>query len=256
MFAFTLKKIIARLFFPLPLALESIILGWWLARKDRFVSLGRSLIVFGCVFLYLASSSPFVDQFLYPFEHLYLPVQKFQQGVSYIVVLGGGHVSESVLPPNAQLNAWTLARVIESVRLRKMFPESKIIYSGGRINFFDKKSNAEVMKQVALMLGVPEKDIFLENRSLDTRDEVIFLKPMLQGKKFILVTSASHMPRAVALFKKEGLQPIPSPSSYLSKKTSHYLWWSYFPSFSGLHKSERLCYELLGLAWAKINGAI
>ncbi|WP_456325595.1 ElyC/SanA/YdcF family protein [Desulfonauticus submarinus] len=260
MFSFTLKKLIARLFFPLPLGMEIILLGWWLTRKKKkfasqtYRKVGRVLILSGCIFLYLVSCSPFIDQIMYHFEHRYLPVQDNKLDIDYIVVLGGGHISDEFLPANSQISAWTLPRVVESVRLKKMFPLAKVIYSGGIIN--DAQSNALVMQKIAVMLGVPKEDIILNKKVFDTRDEAKALKNILKDKKFILVTSASHMWRAVALFKKYGLKPIPSPSPYLSKKTSGYLWWSYFPSYKGLQKSERLFYELLGMAWAKLMGYI
>ena len=256
MVGFILKKVIARFLFPLPLGLEVIIIGWLLNSKSRFKKTGKVLIISGVVFLYLISCIPFIDRFMYSFEHQYLPVREHKSGISYIVVLGGGHVSEEVLPPNSQLYTSTLARVVESVRLKKLFPQAKIIYSGGKIELADKKSNAEIMAATAVMLGVPPYDIVLEERAKDTIEEALYLKSLLKDKNFILVTSASHMPRAVLLFKKQGLKPIPSPSSYLTKKRKNYLIWDYFPSYEGVQKSERLFYEILGIVWAKINGYI
>ncbi|HCO12353.1 MAG TPA: envelope biogenesis factor ElyC [Desulfonauticus sp.] len=256
MVAFYLKKIISRLLFPLPLALEFILLGVYICYKNKKKrNYGIGFVVFGAVFLFLVSSEPFMDQVLYPFEHRYLPLNEIpKEPISYIVVLGGGHDSNEFLPPNSELQPLTLPRVIESIRLKKMFPGAKLIYSGGKIK--DQKSNAQVMKEVAVLLGVPATDILVEETSLDTREEVLNLKRLLKGKNFVLVTSATHMQRALLLFQKEGLNPIPSPSPYLTRKTSNYTLWEYFPSYKGVQKSERLFYELLGLLWSDLKGYI
>lgn len=252
---FYLKKIIARLFFPLPLALEVILIGIYIVYKNKKKrNHGLGIILSGAIFLFLISSEPFVDQILYPFEHRYLPVKEYILGVEYIVVLGGGHDSNEFLPVNSQLSTLTLPRVIEAIRLKKIYPQAKLIFSGGKIK--DNKTNAEVMKELALMLGVEKKDILVEETSLDTREEALNLKKFLTNKKFILVTSATHMHRAMLLFQKQGLTPIPSPSPYLSKKTSDYTLWDYFPSYKGVQKSQRLFYELLGLFWSDLKGYI
>jgi len=250
---FTLKKVIARFFFPLPLALEIILLGLFLTfKKHSYRKFGQIFIGLGCIFLYLCTCSPFMDQIMYPFEHRYLPVRDSNMSIEYIVVLGGGGVEDKFLPSNSQLDTWTLARVVESVRLKKMFPQAKLIYSGGKL-FFRGISNAELMKKVALSLGVPEKDIQIQKNVKNTREEAKALSLKLKYKRFILVTSASHMPRAMQIFKHYGVVPIPSPCAYLSKRTSNYFGWEFFPSFAGLQKSERLFYELLGSWWFSLT---
>jgi uncharacterized SAM-binding protein YcdF (DUF218 family) len=79
---------------------------------------------------------------------------------------------------------------------------------------------------------------------------------MIGKEPFFLVTSASHMPRAVALFKKLGMKPIPAPTGHLAKRPRGRNPQRYFPSPEGLHKSQRLVYETLGMIWAKFRGQI
>lgn len=71
--------------------------------------------------------------------------------------------------------------------------------SGGGV--FDPVSNAEIMARVAMEIGVPERDIILESKSKDTKDEARFIKPIVGNEPFVLVTTASHIPRSMALFK-------------------------------------------------------
>jgi len=254
MFFFTLKKLISRIFFPFPMGLEIITSGLILliSNKAGKMRLGKILIFSGIVFLYAAGTEPVIDQLVYPFEHKYMPVSQKVPGIKYIVVLGGDYESSPELPANMKLRPLTLSRVIEALRLKSIYPEALIIFSGGRM-YRESLSCAEVMKIAAIKLGINKKQILLNSSGYDTRGEVVSLKNRLDGEKFLLVTSASHMRRAEAMFKKEGLYPVPSPSSYLSPVKNGYTLMDFFPSWSGMQKSERLIYEIQGLLWAKIR---
>ena len=127
-------------------------------------------------------------------------------------MLGGGHVSDPRLPANSQISAAALGRVVEGVRLYKAIPGSKLLLSGGAV--FDPVPEAEVMARIAVLLGVKPQDISLEPDSRDTADEAEIIAKMIGRERFILVTSASHMPRSMALFRKRGLQPIPAPTDF------------------------------------------
>ena len=74
------------------------------------------------------------------------------------------------------------------------------------------------------------------------------------GKKpFVLVTTASHMRRSVALFKKQGANPVPAPTGHRVKEAGDAKigWPSFFPKSSNIEKAEALFHEQLGLIWAK-----
>ena len=254
MFFFTLKKFISRIFFPFPMGLEIITLGliFLVLDKTKHRKLGKILIFSGIVFLYAAGTEPIMDQLVYPFEHKYMPVTQKTPGIKYIVVLGGDYESSPELPASINLNPLTLSRVIEALRLKSIYPDALIIFSGGRM-YKRSLSCAEVMKTTAVRLGINGKQILLNSSGYDTRGEVVSLKKRLEDEKFLLVTSASHMHRAEAMFKKEGLYPVPSPSSYLSPVKNGYTLMDFFPSWSGMQKSERLIYEIQGLLWASIK---
>ena len=250
---FLFKKIASRLLFPLPLCIEILSMGLlclFLNKKRT----SKIFIFVGLSMLTAISIGPVADKFLSPLEHKYRPLQEVPQGVEFIVVLGGGHDSEPGLPPNSQIGRSALARVVEALRLKQRIPKARVIFSGGRIN--DSQSEALVMARVARILGLKDEDIILERESKDTKDEARLLKTMLQGKPFILVTSASHMHRSMLLFQAQGLKPIPSPTDYLAKEKKKYSIWSYFPGSGGLEKMERVFYEYLGLAWAWLRGQI
>jgi uncharacterized SAM-binding protein YcdF (DUF218 family) len=261
---FMLKKIAPLFLNPLSLCLGIFLLGLfclWLTRRQR---LGKFLVTLGTVLLFVLSSAFFSAKVLTPLEYRYpallypdtVPWEGDKTGTlpRWIVVLGGGHVSDPRLPVNSQLSEAALSRLVEGVRLYKAIPHSKLLLSGGVV--FDPVPEAQVMAQIALLLGVKPQDIVLEPNSRDTEDEAALIAGMLAGQKLILVTSAAHMTRAMALFAKRGLQPIPAPADYRLKASRSPGPGLYFPGAGHLGQVETALHEYLGLAWAWLRGAI
>jgi uncharacterized SAM-binding protein YcdF (DUF218 family) len=261
---FMLKKIVAPFFYPVSLCLGILILGLvflWATRRPR---LGKVLVTLGTVLLLLLSLPCISRQFLAPLEHRYPALlhpekiswegQKSGTSPKWIVVLGGGHVSDPRLPANSQISAGALGRVVEGVRLYQTIPGSKLLLSGGA--FFDPVPEAEVMARIAVLLGVKPQDIRLETDSRDTTDEAEIIAKMIGREKFILVTAAVHMPRSMALFKKRGMQPIPAPTDFLVREGPRPTPGRFFPYASSLSGVETAWHEYLGMAWAWLRGEI
>ena len=101
------------------------------------------------------------------------------------------------------------------------------------------------MSNLALELGISKDDIILETASMSTFDEARFIKPIVRGERFLLVTSASHMVRAMALFKKFGMNPVPAPTGHLIKYDGK--GFSIIPGTENLLNSDALIYEYLAL---------
>jgi uncharacterized SAM-binding protein YcdF (DUF218 family) len=141
---------------------------------------------------------------------------------------------------------------MEGIRIYKKYPGVKLLLSGG--GAFDPVSEAEMMARVAREMGVPESDIILETKSRDTKDEALFIKPIVGNELFVLVTTASHVPRSMALFKKLGMNPIPSPIGHSVKDGQGLSHYSFFPSPGNIQKTELAIHEYLGITWAKLRG--
>ena len=260
---FVMKKIVALFFYPVGLCLGILILGLfclWATRRQR---LGKVLVTLGTVLLLLLSTSLISSGLLVPLEQRYPSLlhpetvswgPKSSTSPKWIVVLGGGHVSDPRLPANSQISTTALGRVVEGVRLYKTIPGSKLLLSGGRV--FDPVPEAEVMAQIAVLLGVKSQDIVLESDSRDTAEEAEVIGRMIGREKFILVTSAAHMPRSMALFKKRGLQPIPAPTDFQVKEYQRPIPGELFPSTACLCQVEAAVHEYLGLTWAWLRGEI
>jgi uncharacterized SAM-binding protein YcdF (DUF218 family) len=258
---FLFKKIIAPLLFPLPLCLLLMAIGillLWFSRRQR---LGKILTTVAFALLLLLSYGPLPNALLRRIEGQYAPLALTVQpdanvpvslsGVKWIVVLGGGHSSDAKIPAVSNLYPGTLFRLIEAVKLHRRLPDTKLLLSGSGLWRSD--SEAEAMARVAEALGVERQSIVLEEKSNDTEDQARLIKPIIGDEPAILVTSAAHMPRAMALFKRAGMNPLPAPTDYKAVDAEP-MPRDYYPSPANLQKSEWAVYEGLGSLWAKLRG--
>jgi uncharacterized SAM-binding protein YcdF (DUF218 family) len=262
--SFLAKKMLSRFFFPVPMCLEILLVGLFLLWFTRKQLLGKTVVTVGTVLLLLLSYDAFSDRLLGRLECRYRPFD--QQGASaprgrtrdlpvrWIVVLGAGHTTDPKVPLSNRPNHATLVRLLEGIRLYRENPGSQLILSGGAVNGVI--SSAQIMAEVAGTLGVPIRDMVLEEQSWDTEDEARLIKPLVKQDAIILVTSASHMPRSVRLFESYGMEPLPAPTDYLVTETDSCLPDGCFPGPDGLLKATRAVYEYLGLAWLKLRGVI
>ncbi|NIA09728.1 MAG: envelope biogenesis factor ElyC [Nitrospiraceae bacterium] len=253
---FLLKKIISPLFLPVPICLEILLTGLVLLWFTRRQKLGKVIVSIGVILLASLSFDAISNNLLRPLEHKYPPLLKLEdvRGIKWIVVLGGGHQSDPNIPSTSQLSDASIARLVEGIRLYRMLPGSKLILSGG--SAFDPVPDAGIMADVARAIGVNEQDLILESVSRDTKDEARLIQEIVGKERFILVTSAFHMPRSMALFEKHGMRPIPAPTEYLAKESRKISPSMFFPSADSLEKVERAFHEYLGLGWAKLRGQI
>lgn len=253
---FLLKKIVAPFFLPLSVCLEILLLGLFFLWFTRRQKTGRILVSIGFLTLAAFSCVTVPDMLLRPLEYKYQPLLNLGgvRGVKWVVVLGGGHTSDPRLPPTSQLSEASLLRLAEGIRVHKRLPASKLILSGGAV--YDTVPEAETLAGAALALGVERNELVLESESRDTEDEALLTEKIVGKDRFILVTSAAHMPRAMALFEKRGLKPVPAPTGYRVKKRQGITPCCFFPSSGALSKAEAAFYEYLGLAWARLRGQV
>lgn len=176
-------------------------------------------ILSGCLFLVI--TTPLVPNLLlFSLENTYEPIKtevfSNSENNYNIVVLGGGHSFDDRLPPNSLLSLQALARVTEGVRIQRQLPGSKLILSGYSAS--GGTTQAEMLQMTAILLGVEENDTRVQNEPSNTNEEAnYYQKRFGDTQPVILVTSASHMPRAVGAFKRVGIEVTPSPTHYRIK---------------------------------------
>ena len=261
---FLFKKIVSPFFLPLPFGLIISFLGLillWFTRRQRT---GKIIITIGMCTLALLSYEPISDALLAPLVHKFEPYKaqtypgesslKQRDRVRYVVVLGGGHDADPEIPITSHLTDPALKRLLEGIRIYRLNPGSKLLLSGG--GGFRLIPEAKVAHDVARFIGVDEGDIILEPNSKDTKDQARLIRSIVGRDRFVLVTSALHLPRSMALFRKLGMEPIPGPAEVPSRQKRRLAPQSFFPQPEALDRSTQAIHEYLGLIWARLRGQI
>jgi uncharacterized SAM-binding protein YcdF (DUF218 family) len=257
------KKVFSRFFFPLPLCLELLFFGLLMLQFTKKQKVGKRLVTLAGVLIFLFGSPYFSGLLLRPLESRYPPLAiKAGNGASlglsevkFIVVLGGGVSYDNTHPDRFQLTEASILRLMEGVRVSRDLNGCKLIFSGGpgRGGVI---STAQAMAQLAQELGVGRQYVILEPQVRDTEEEAMQIGPIVRGQPFILVTEASHMPRAMALFRKQGTHPVADPIDFRASPDEPTMMNTVFPNAAAFYGSERAIYEYLGLALEKFRGKI
>lgn len=251
---FWAKKIVAPFFYPVALTLVLFTVGFILSIPGKFRRWGRILMLAGMAVLFFSGVKMTSNMMIGPLERSYAPFDPaaYDSDFVYIVVLGGGHVEDPRLPVTSRINMTTMGRLAEGIRLHRMYPGSRLVFTGGAV-WHDGSTDAGVMRETAVALGVNSGDIIVECESLDTDDHPRFVKPIVGEEPFILVTSASHMPRAMLLFTDYGMNPCPAPTVHFARKSGEFVIRDLIPDAHQVRKTEAAVHEYLGLLWAHVK---
>lgn len=254
---FVFRNVVARLLFPLTLSLGLLMVGvgmLWFSKKQATARLFVTLVL---GLLVLASLGDVGDALLLTLESQFAPVldaraldQTGPERIKWVVVLNGGYSEDDSLPPSARPGKETLMRLAEGIRLQKQLDAARLLVTLEIFGYED--DSAELFAQLASDLGVDPARFAFTRGGRDTREEAALVQAMVGQDRMILVTSASHMPRAMHLFQARGLQPIAAPTDFMSAASPRTLA-SFYPALGGLNKTERAVYEYLGFAWLYVR---
>jgi len=257
-----LKKTLTPFILPLAVCLGLLIAGQILLWFSRRQKTAKALILTGTALLFAFSIHAISDPMLATLEHRYPPLldplrPAYSDGregepIRWIFVLGGGTRTDPRLPVTSHLSSSSLPRVAEGIRLLRLLPESRLILSGGSTS--TPVPEAEAMASLARQLGVEPFRIVTEPETLDTESQARAARRYVGQDRFILVTSAAHMPRSMALFRKQGLRPMPAPTDHSVTPRPAFRLRDYVPSVSALDGTKTLVYERAGYLWAWLRG--
>lgn len=193
-------------------------------KKGRQSRLGTVIAII-TLFFYLSSTSYVGSMLIGRLENEYEPPTSLPSA-DVIVVLGGGATSDHPdVTGMGTLCSIPANRLLTAVRLQKKL-SLPILVTGGQI-YEDSGREADIARRVLKELGVSEDMIILENKSLNTTQNAEYSAEILKSRGYhkpIIVTSAFHMPRAMANFEKLGVDAIAYPCDYMVNKeqTFHY----------------------------------
>lgn len=162
----------------------------------------------------------------------------------YLHVLGAGYNLDPRLPATSQLNQTTLARLVEGIRIARQLPHYKIVTSA--YSSLGLEPQASVAKRAAIDLGIPSQNIEMLTTPSNTAEEVAaFVSQFGTHQKVIVVSDALHLPRALMLYKKAGINAIAVPSNFKVKQGPHEYNGLAFPSLSSLNLMNEYLREQL-----------
>lgn len=247
--AFALKKMFGALFAPMSIGLFVAAAGLYALYSGR-LKIAKILLPLSFGWIFLLSYDPVSYLLLKPLERQYPALLETPQNIRYVLVLGSGHKSDERVPINTQVDPTALIRLSEGIRHYYNLHDAKLIVSGGR-GLYDTDTHAAMQKRAALSLGLKGEDIVMFEKPKDTEEEAVAMKGLVGDEPFILVTSASHMPRAMTIFRHLGLDPIAAPTDYNARGRIR---WRHMPNGEGLGRSEHAFHEYYGLIWQWIKG--
>src|SRR3954447_25939142 len=224
----------------------------------RFARTGRALVTVSIVLLAISGISPLGNLLLYALEERFPPWQAAGRAPHGIVVLGG--------PIDPQLSAvrgvpvfkGAVDRLIAGASLAHRFPAARIIYSGGNASLLadDASKEAYVALGVFESLGIARERLIMERRSRNTFENAEFSKALAApkpGERWLLVTSAYHMPRSMGVFRRAGFAVEAYPADWRTGLAPGLLSSSVFAS-DGLGNADIAIREWMGLVAYRISG--
>jgi uncharacterized SAM-binding protein YcdF (DUF218 family) len=204
---FVLSKTLGIMLLPTNFLIELGLLGTVLL-ATRFASLGRKLLIASVVLLAICGFSPLGNLLLYPLESRFPPWNAARGTPDGIIVLGGPIDADLSAAHGVPVVRSAPDRMIAAAALARKYPKARIVFSGGSPNLISNDAReADYASEILESLGVSKARLTMERRSRNTYENAEFSKALVapkDGERWLLVTSAYHMPRSVGLFRKAG----------------------------------------------------
>lgn len=207
-------------------------LGFFLTAPNAFVFLillatlslyspwrraARLFTVAAALLLAFVSFSPISSILLLPLENRF-PQPVLREAPTGLVVLGGMTDEAITKARDAVMLTDAAERLTEAVALSLRYPSMRLVFTGGTGRpGGDAVTEADSARRFWLEMGVPAARMTFEDRSRNTWENGVFTKALVDpkpGEQWLLVTSASHMPRSVGIFRKVGFPIVPYPVDY------------------------------------------
>jgi uncharacterized SAM-binding protein YcdF (DUF218 family) len=253
---FLLSKILG--FFALPSNLAATLAAVGVALLfTRFQRAGRLLATSGVALLLLAGLSPLGNALIYPLEERFPPWDASRGAPAGIVVLGGAigpDISAARGTPDLNESAERLTAVAD---LARRYPSAHIVYSGGNARLM---LNGGIEADFAVTLfesfGIPRARVIVERKSRNTIENALFSKELVDprpGERWLLVTSAYHMPRAIGVFRQAGFPVEAYPVDWRTRGAID-LALPFESVAAGLRRTDTAMREWVGLVIYRLTG--
>jgi uncharacterized SAM-binding protein YcdF (DUF218 family) len=246
---FTVTKTFAFVTVPSNLIAILLALGavWSATRWSRA---GKRLVITGIMLLLLCGVGPFGTLLLLPLTDRFPAWTNHGGDPDGIIILGGVISGDISAARNSIEVSGAAGRITVAAELARRFPRARIVFSGGS-PFGDQetgKPEAPLAGRLLESFGISPDRIFLEQRSRDTAENAALTRELLQpkaGERWLLITSAYHMPRAVGCFRKVGFPIEAYPVDWQTVGWSDVT--AILTPSTGLGRTDLAAHEWLGL---------
>ena len=181
----------------------------------RFASFGRRLVIAAVLLLVICGLSPLGNLLLYPLEQRFPKWDASRGAPDGIIVLGASIEADLSTAHGTPVVRSSPDRLIEAAALAHRYPKARVVFSGGSANLISNDAReADFAGAIFENLGIDKSRLIMERASRNTQENAQFSKALLapkEGERWLLVTSAFHMPRSVGLFRKAGFAVEPYP---------------------------------------------
>ena len=172
----------------------------------RFSRAGRKLMVAAIVLLAICGFSPLGNLLLYPLESRFPAWNAAAGAPDGIIVLGGPIDADLSVEHGTPVIRSAADRIVAGAALARRYPNARIIFSGGSANLISNDAReADYAGAIFESLGIDKARLIMERRSRNTYENALFARELAApkpGERWLLVTSAYHMPRSIGLFRK------------------------------------------------------
>ena len=223
----------------------------------RFARAGRRMALVAAGLLLFIGIAPVGSLLFFGLEQRFPALPHEGLDPAGIVVLGGA-VDEIVGKSRGQPSMDEAAeRMTEAVVLARLYPDARLVFTGGSNAFFHRGvTEATEALRIWTDLGIPAARILLEDKSRNTYENAVFTRDLVKpqpGERWLLVTSAYHMPRSVSLFRKAGFPVTAFPVDFRTEATLAEMR-PMREVATGLHRFDVAAREWIGLVAYWLSG--
>jgi len=221
---FVLSKTIGTVLLPINFLIGIGVLGAILL-LTRYAGVGRRLLAASVMLLALCGFSPLGRLLILPLEERFPPWDPSRGAPDGIVVLGGSVDPDLSAARGRTALPHAVDRLVAVAELARQFPNARIVFSGGNANLVrdDTAKEADYAILTLESLGVPKDRLAAERLSRNTVENAEFAKTVANpkaGERWLLVTSAFHMPRSIGLFRKAGFKVEAYPVDWRAARST------------------------------------
>lgn len=252
---FGLSKVLG--FFALPSNLLIVLaLSGILLMRTRFRRFGQGLLIGAVLLLAVVGIAPVGNALMLPLEERFPKWDAKGASPHGIVVLGGA-ISPDVSAARKDIALNEAAERMTAVaKLARDHPSVRIVFTGGSGRLFGGATEADFVTGLFESFGIPRDRIVLESRARNTVENAVLTKALVQPKpaeRWLLVTSAHHMPRSVGLFRKAGF-PVEAYPVDFRTRGSEDLAGPFGSLAAGLARTDAALHEWAGLVVYWLSG--